>query len=67
MPELSASVDVEVPFHDVDAMQVAQSLNAMIDGFWIANLVTDKTGEAGQAFAKQSCLAYLHSIFPDDF
>ena len=23
MPELSASVDVEVPFHDVDAMQVA--------------------------------------------
>ena len=51
----------------VDAMQVAQSLNAMIDGFWIANLVTDKTGEAGQAFAKQSCLAYLHSIFPDDF
>ena len=23
MPKLTASVDVEVPFHDVDAMQVA--------------------------------------------
>jgi AcrR family transcriptional regulator len=51
----------------VDAAQVAQSLNAMIDGFWIANLVMDKTGQAGQAFAKQSCLAYLRSIFPGDF
>jgi TetR/AcrR family transcriptional regulator, transcriptional repressor of bet genes len=51
----------------VDAVQVAQSLNAMIDGFWIANLVMDKAGQAGQKTAKQSCLAYLRGIFPDDF
>ena len=51
----------------IDAEQVSHSLNAMIDGFWIANLVMDKTGQAGQAFAKQSCLAYLRSIFPGDF
>lgn len=51
----------------VDAMQVSQSLNAMIDGFWIANLVNGTTGTAGQSVAKQACLAYLRSIFPDDF
>ena len=51
----------------VDAMQVAQSLNAMIDGFWIANLVNGTTGVAGQTVAKQACLAYLRGIFPDDF
>lgn len=51
----------------VDAAQVAHSLNAMIDGFWIANLVMDSTGQAGQKAAKQSCLAYLRGIFPNDF
>lgn len=51
----------------VDAVQVAQSLNAMIDGFWIANLVMNNTGQAGQTAAMKSCLSYLRSIFPDDF
>lgn len=51
----------------VDAGQVARSLNAMIDGFWIANLIMEKTGQAGQAAAKQACFAYLRSVFPDDF
>ncbi|MCV3210826.1 TetR family transcriptional regulator C-terminal domain-containing protein [Mesorhizobium sp. YC-39] len=51
----------------VDAAQVAHSLNAMIDGFWIANLVGDNTGQAGQLASKEACLAYLRSVFPDDF
>ena len=51
----------------VDALQISQSLNAMIDGFWIANLVNGTTGVAGQTVAKQACLAYLRGIFPDDF
>lgn len=51
----------------VDAAQVAHSLNAMIDGFWIANLVADNTGQAGQLAAKEACLTYLRSMFPDDF
>lgn len=51
----------------VDAEQVARTLNAIIDGFWIANLVANNTGAAAQRAAKQACFAYLHSIFPDDF
>ncbi|PSJ54304.1 TetR family transcriptional regulator C-terminal domain-containing protein [Kumtagia ephedrae] len=51
----------------VDAGQVARSLNAMIDGFWIANLVMDNAGPAGQAAAKQACFAFLRAIFPEDF
>ncbi len=68
---VSAEADVaalaETRGLSVDAAQVAHSLNAMIDGFWIANLVMDQNGQAGQKAAKQSCLAYLRGIFPDDF
>lgn len=51
----------------IDAEQVARTLNAIIDGFWIANLVTGNTGAAGQQAGKLACLAYLRSVFPEDF
>ncbi|MER5173808.1 TetR family transcriptional regulator C-terminal domain-containing protein [Thioclava kandeliae] len=51
----------------VDAAQVSASLNAMIDGYWINNLLTERTGPEGQAAAKDACLTYMRGIFPDDF
>ena len=51
----------------IDAEQVARTLNAIIDGFWIANLITGNTGAAGQTAGKQACIVYLRSVFPGDF
>jgi TetR/AcrR family transcriptional repressor of bet genes len=51
----------------VDADQVSATLNAIVDGFWIANLVSGQTGPAGREAGRQACLAYLKSVFPADF
>ena len=51
----------------LNAERVARSLNAMIDGFWISNMITGNTDEAGQTSARNDCFAYLHAIFPADF
>lgn len=52
---------------DLDPALVARSLNAMIDGFWISNQVHDTVGAEGLQLAKNACLFYLKSIFPQDF
>lgn len=50
----------------LDANEVARTLNAMIDGFWINILVTgDPT--PGVRAAHAACLTYLRSFFPKDF
>lgn len=51
----------------VDADQVSATLNAIVDGFWIANLVAGQTGPAAREAGRQACLAYLKSVFPVDF
>lgn len=50
----------------LDPELVARTLNAVIDGYWISNQVRN-TGPTGQKAARKACLAYLRSIFPDDF
>ncbi len=51
----------------LDAGQVARSLNAMIDGFWIAILVSQTRTPEAKASARAACFAYLRSFFPQDF
>lgn len=50
----------------VDAAVIASTLNAIVDGFWIANQV-HASGLLGQKQARHACFLYLRSIFPDDF
>ncbi|WP_119390053.1 TetR family transcriptional regulator C-terminal domain-containing protein [Taklimakanibacter lacteus] len=50
----------------LDATVIAATLNALIDGLWIANQV-NASGIAGQKQARNACFLYLRSIFPDDF
>ena len=52
---------------NIDTRQVARSLNAMVDGFWIANLVLSDAGPEGREAAKEACLAYMRTLFPKDF
>ncbi|MAC80243.1 MAG: TetR family transcriptional regulator [Rhodobacteraceae bacterium] len=52
---------------EVDAAQISRSLNAMIDGYWITNLVMATAGKEGQGQAKEACFAYMRCFFPDDF
>lgn len=51
----------------IDADQVSATLNAIIDGYWIANLVNGQTGPEGRAAGIRACLAYLDGLFPGDF
>lgn len=50
----------------VDAAVIASTLNAIVDGFWIANQV-HASGILGQKQARHACFLYLRSIFPEDF
>lgn len=50
----------------VDAGVIASTLNAIVDGFWIANQV-QASGILGQKQARHACFLYLRSIFPEDF
>jgi AcrR family transcriptional regulator len=51
----------------LDAGLVARSLNALIDGLWIAGQVLDSADAGGRRMAKKACIAYLRSIFPESF
>lgn len=51
----------------LDASLVARSLNALIDGLWIAGQVLENTGADGRRLAKKACMSYLRSIFPKNF
>ena len=49
----------------VDAAQVASALSAMTEGLWLDMLITPQAMNREQA--KQVCLGYLASVFPDHF
>jgi hypothetical protein len=51
----------------VEAEQVALTLNAMISGLWVENLLLPITIAEGQKRGHDASLAYLRLIFPDDF
>ncbi|MDR0808015.1 MAG: TetR family transcriptional regulator C-terminal domain-containing protein [Gemmobacter sp.] len=51
----------------IDADQVSATLNAIVDGYWIANLVNGLTGPEGRTAGIGACLAYLDRLFPGDF
>ncbi|GHG29306.1 TetR family transcriptional regulator [Paracoccus aerius] len=52
---------------DVQAEQIAVTLNAMISGLWIENLLLPVTVDAGRERGRDACLAYMRLLFPDDF
>lgn len=51
----------------IDAEQMAVSLNAMISGLWIENLLNPAAFKEGLQRGREACLAYLRLQFPDDF
>lgn len=51
----------------VDAEQVAVSLNAMISGLWVENLLLPITVAEGQKRGHDACMAYMRQYFPEDF
>lgn len=51
----------------LDANLVARSLNALIDGLWIAGQVLETTDASGRRSARKACEFYLRSIFPESF
>jgi len=52
---------------EVDARQAAVTLNAICDGYWIANIVSGNTGPEGCRMGRSACLAYLDTLFPGCF
>lgn len=52
---------------DVQAEQVAMTLNAMISGLWIENLLRPTTLIQGQKRGHDACMAYMRLHFPEDF
>lgn len=52
---------------DIDAAQVAASLNAMISGLWIDNLLLHASIAEGQKRGHDACMAYMRLHFPQDF
>ncbi len=51
----------------VQAEQIAVTLNAMISGLWIENLLLPVTIAEGQKRGHDASLAYMRLIFPEDF
>lgn len=51
----------------VNAEQASATLNAIVDGYWIANLVLGEGEGQHRREGRQACLAYLESLFPGDF
>lgn len=51
----------------IDAEQTSTTLNAIIDGYWITNIISENTGAAGCAAGRAACLAYLDALFPGCF
>lgn len=52
---------------EVDAFRLARSLNAMIDGYWVANLISSGKGAEARDEARAACMAFMRGYFPDDF
>ena len=56
-------VDDEFNSHDMTLGKIAQSLTAMMDGFWVEYLITDSRYTPGDAV--KACFAFLASFFPE--
>lgn len=52
-------------YADVEPDRIARGLNAMIDGLWL-DILTSPTA-IDRKEAKQTCLAFLASVFPREF
>ncbi|UCI32073.1 TetR family transcriptional regulator C-terminal domain-containing protein [Mesorhizobium sp. B4-1-4] len=51
----------------INAAQLAISLNALISGLWIENLVSTMSMAEGQKIGHEACLAFMRLHFPEDF
>ncbi len=51
----------------IDAGQAALTLNAMISGLWVENLLLPITMAEGQKRGHDACMAYMRMFFPQDF
>lgn len=51
----------------INAGQLAISLNALISGLWIENLVSTMSMAEGQKIGHDACMAFMRLHFPDDF
>lgn len=51
----------------IDAGQLAISLNALISGLWIENLVSKMSMAEGQKIGHDACMAFMRLHFPEDF
>jgi TetR/AcrR family transcriptional repressor of bet genes len=51
----------------LDATLIAEGLNALIDGWWIRNLVAGSCGPAERQRGKAACTTYLAGFFPAHF
>jgi TetR/AcrR family transcriptional regulator, transcriptional repressor of bet genes len=51
----------------VDAERIGMSLNAMISGLWIENLLLPLSVAEGQKRGHDACLAFMRAYFPEDF
>lgn len=52
---------------EVDADQIALTLNALISGLWIETLLSAKPITEGQKRGHEACLAFMRQHFPEDF
>ena len=60
---LRPMVDDEFNSHGMTLAKIAQSLTAMIDGFWVEYLIAD--GRYTPEDAVKACFAFLSSFFPE--
>lgn len=51
----------------VAAEEIALSLNAMISGLWVENLLLPITIAEAHERGQKACLSYMRQIFPEDF
>ena len=56
-------VDDEFNSHGMTLAKIAQSLTAMMDGFWVEYLIAD--GRFTPDDAVMACFAFLASFFPE--
>ena len=60
---LRQMVDDRFKSHDMTLAAIAESLTAMMDGFWVESLIA--AGRYRPEDAIKACFAYLESFFPD--
>jgi TetR/AcrR family transcriptional repressor of bet genes len=59
---LRQMVDGDFSFHDMSLTAIAESLTAMIDGFWVESLIAADRYRVEDSI--KACFAFLNSFFP---